>query len=165
MTWRARFRFRILGLLHVLAGISPGPQRISLSFYLQLSLTTRGSVHVRLHVPAWMSKLCPTPLAFLGLQGVYLADAICSWEVSPGEEAHTVLEGNPGTPGCMVWDTECGLWVCSPLSLADSASMKREQQRRTRWGLCGHSTFNWPNPSQWQWTSGQRDSLGRRRCE
>lgn len=117
MTWTARFRFRVLGLLHVLARMSPSPQRISLCFYLQLHLTTRGSVHVRLHVPAWTSKLCPDPLALLRLQDVFLADAICSWEVSPVEEAHTALGGNSRTPGRTVWETEGGLWCVIPLAL------------------------------------------------
>ena len=48
---------------------------------------------------AWLS---------LGLQHVDLADAICSWEDGPGEEAQTALEGNSRVQSCGLGD---GMWI------------------------------------------------------
>lgn len=112
MTWTARFRFRVLGLLHVLARMSPSPQRISLSFYLQLHLTTRGSVHVRLHVPA-----LPWSLGLAGAAGCVSCWCNLLLGGHPAEEAHTALGGNSRTPGRTVWETEGGLWCVIPLAL------------------------------------------------
>lgn len=142
MTWRARSRFRILGLLHVLAGMSPTPQPISLfllspapAYYEGLYAwvcTCQPEVHAVSQPPGlpWGCRvrvlLMQTALGRSAL-GKKLTQP---WEGIPGPQG-----AGSGRPSV---DCGCG----HPLSLADSSPLRRAQQRRTRWGLGSHSTFN-----------------------
>lgn len=107
MTWRARFR--ILGLLHVLAGMSPSPQPIS-SFFLSPAPSHYEGHCARAFACASLNvQALPRSLGLPGAAGCVSCWCNLLLGVSPGEEAHTGLEGNSRTPGCMVWETE-GDW-------------------------------------------------------
>lgn len=138
---------------------SPPP----LCLYLS-SILLRGALcmHVCRGQPVCLSSR-PPPWPPLGLQGVYLPDAVCFWEDGPGEEAHVALEGNSTVQGG-AWSgrlsVDCG--CVRPHSLADSSPWGGHSRRTTRWGLCDRLVSIEPTLPKWRGTSGQRDSLGRR---
>ena len=107
---------------------------------LWLHPTTRSSVHT---LACSSPSSAPQPLASSRAAGVNLADAIHSWEDSPGEEAQSALERNSRVPGGWsgTW-RRVGAGCSHPLCLADSSPQRGHSWRRTRWGLCGHSSCN-----------------------
>lgn len=95
----------------------------------------------------------------MGLQSVSLTAAICSWQNGPGEAAHTALEWNFRTPRCTVQEMSVNCGRVHPLHLANFSPMRRAPPRTTRWvAILALIELILP---KWQWTSGQRDSLGR----
>lgn len=148
-------RFRILGLLHVLVGMSPSPQPTFL-FFLPPTPSYHEGLHA--HMFALASQYVQALSCPLGPPG---ACRVCTLVLQSALGRTPVGKKLRQPQGAWSGRQSMDLGCTHPLSLADCSPTQRAQPKEGQMGALRSLQFllNQPFP-KWQWTSVQRDSLG-----